>query len=466
MATRDLVGAACGSPVPGRRAAWTGISLAFAALGRVFVSLDRNFRVLHASSVLDTLVGEGAVEAAIGRPMEELLGADLFGEAGALRLALQNGQRREGWRAMLQSDTHGAQLVSVTAAPLIHGDSDVCDPNAEYVVVMRPASEEINQAETTAFMGIVARSPAMIRVIDLIHVLRDSLVTCLLTGASGTGKEVVARALHMTSKHASGPFVAVNCGALPADLLESELFGHVKGAFTGAIRDRLGRFEEATNGTLFLDEVGDLPMPLQVKLLRVLQEQTFQRVGGNGTVTTNARIIAATNRDLTKQVADGEFREDLYYRLRVVPIHIEKLAHRREDIELLARYFLAKVGVRQGRTLRFSPDAFKALLQYPWPGNVRELQNCVEYAVAVCQRQTILPEDLPSELTRQTVEPTTAHLRGEEPRQSFVDGAPPTEAAQIRTALEEQHWNRGQAAKALGMSRTTLWRKMREYQLG
>ena len=238
----------------------------------------------------------------------------------------------------------------------------------------------------------------MERVFRLVENLEHSEATVLLTGESGTGKEVLARAIHAHSPRRSGPFVAVNCGALPGELLESELFGHVRGAFTGAVRERAGRFEVAAGGTLFLDEVADLPLHLQVKLLRVLQERTFERVGESQSRRTDARIIAATNVDLRRAVQEGRFREDLFYRLRVVPIEIPPLRERREDIEPLATYLLARVAARQGRALRFSPDALRALLDYAWPGNVRELENALEYAVAVCKGQTILPEDLPAEL--------------------------------------------------------------------
>jgi len=279
--------------------------------------------------------------------------------------------------------------------------------------------------------------------------------TVLITGESGTGKEVIARALHARSPRRNAPFVAVNCGALPADLLESEMFGHVRGAFTGAVRDRAGRFDLASGGTLFLDEIGDLPLPLQVKLLRVLQNGTFERVGESTSRTSRARIVAATNVDLQAAVAHGRFREDLYYRLRVVPIEIPPLRDRREDIEPLARALLARVGARQGRSLRLSPDAMRRLLDHSWPGNARELENALEYAVAVCRGQTILPEDLPELMSRLSiaVTPRISPSKNAE----HHDGAEP-----LRCALDAHHWRRSDAARALGISRSTLWRKMRE----
>jgi transcriptional regulator with PAS, ATPase and Fis domain len=268
---------------------------------------------------------------------------------------------------------------------------------------------------------------------------------------------VVARAIHARSARRSGPFVAVNCGALPGELLESELFGHVRGAFTGAVRERAGRFELAAGGTLFLDEVADLPLHLQVKLLRVLQEHTFERVGESQPRRSDARILAATNVDLRRAVQDGRFREDLYYRLRVVPIEIPPLRERREDIEPLATWLLARVGARQGRALRFSPDALRLLLGAPWPGNVRELENALEYAVAVCKGQTILPEDLPAELLDHP--PAAPHLHG-------PAGAVADDADELRRALAAHHWRRVETAAALGISRTTLWRRMQAAGIG
>jgi DNA-binding NtrC family response regulator len=251
------------------------------------------------------------------------------------------------------------------------------------------------------------------------------------------------------------------------------MFGHARGAFTGAVRDRVGRFELASSGTLFLDEVGDLPVELQVKLLRVLQDGTFERLGESHTRTSRARVIAATHVDLGRAVREGRFREDLYYRLRVVPIEVPPLRERREDIEPLSHAILARVGARQGRALRFSPDALRKLLQYDWPGNVRELENALEYAVAVCRRQTVLPEDLPRPEALHRAKAPGAESSAESgvPRESIRKGgtrrgpgsarlAPSEEV--LRRTLEECRWHRRETARKFGVSRTTLWRWMRE----
>jgi DNA-binding NtrC family response regulator len=436
-------------------APWIAVSAAFGALGRVFLCLDAEFRILHASPVLDEFLGAGASQGSQGRLAEDLLGTDLFGDAAPLRQALLSGERREGWGARLRGSTErGPRFVSVTAAP-IEPPPGACDPRVAYIVVFRSAEDEpASKGSSETFNGLVARSASMGKIFRLIENLEHSEATVLLTGESGTGKEMVARAIHAHSLRREGPFVAVNCGALPGELLESELFGHVRGAFTGAVRDRAGRFEVAQGGTLFLDEIGDMPLALQVKLLRVLQERNFERVGESRTRSTDARIIAATNRDLRRGVAEGDVREDLYYRLRVVPIEIPPLRERREDVEPLARALLARVGARHGRALRFSPEALRAILLSDWPGNVRELENSLEYAVAVCHGQTISPEDLPAEVLECAAPRPLA--RAPESRESSP------RAQRLLKILEEHHWRRGSAARALGVSRTTLWRMMRE----
>ncbi|MGD8894470.1 MAG: sigma-54 dependent transcriptional regulator [Acidobacteriota bacterium] len=456
------------------RAAWQGVSAAFAALGRTFICVDREFRVIHASLAIDEILGAGASERVPGRRVSELLGLDLFGPAGTLTLALRAGERREGWRAHLRLDDSEHYLVSLSTATFPGHMAAACDPRVAYVIVLRPAEEDSSSEATgpTSISALIARSPAMLRIFALIENLKHSEATILITGESGTGKELVARSIHEHSPRGRGPFVAVNAGALPGELLESELFGHVRGAFTGAVRDRRGRFEMADEGTLFLDEVGDLPVPLQVKLLRVLQDGAFERLGESVTRTSRARVIAATNVDLPGAIREGRFRDDLYYRLRVVPIEVPPLRARREDIEPLARAILGRVGARQGRALQFSPDALRALLRHDWPGNVRELENALEYAVAVCRGQTLLPEDLPELGSSAPAPPTpttgSTHPAAPPPPPATpvqtvrLPRATPEEIEHLRQVLESHRWNRGAAAKALGISRSTLWRRLRE----
>jgi transcriptional regulator with GAF, ATPase, and Fis domain len=456
-----------------REAAFAAVSVAFSSLGRVCLALDPQFHVLHVSGALDALLGPGATLAWQGRPIDSLLGAELFGPAGPLRLALLAGERREGWRARLNDEPAGTVLCSVTTAPLRQPPGSVCGAEAAYLLVLRPAvdDEATRGSAPTAFGGLIARSHAMARVLRLVESLQHSEATVLLTGESGTGKGLLAQAIHAHSPRRKGPFVAVNCAALPDALLETELFGHVRGAFTGAVRDRVGRFALAAGGTLFLDEVGDLPIHLQVKLLRALQERTFERVGDSTPVTADVRILAATNRDLKRAVESGRFREDLYYRLRVIPIEIPPLRERRGDVDPVARYLLARVGARNGRELRFSPEALRALLAYPWPGNVRELENALEYAVTVARGQTLQPEDLPPEVTLGDgfAGPASPVDGWQEPGLAAAPAGKargaPRSRAEVASALEATHWKVSEASRSLGVSRTTLWRWMRELAL-
>jgi transcriptional regulator with PAS, ATPase and Fis domain len=280
--------------------------------------------------------------------------------------------------------------------------------------------------------------------------------TVLVYGESGTGKEFVVRMIHDESPRAGGPFVSVNCAALTETLLESELFGHVRGAFTGAVRDKPGLFEVASNGTLFLDELGEVAPGVQAKLLRALQEREIRRVGGERTIRVNARVIAATNRDLRAAVAAGTFREDLYFRLGAFVIKLPPLRDRREDIPRLAQAFVQRASARMGKEVRaISADAMTVLVRYAWPGNVRELEHAMERAVILARSATVAVRDLPPEVVEGVVRPlpgVTLDLKENEERL-------------VREALTRFDGNRKRAAKALNISPVTLWRKMKEYGL-
>lgn len=254
--------------------------------------------------------------------------------------------------------------------------------------------------EKASFSKIIGTSPAFAQIMDLVSKVAPTRSTILLSGESGTGKEIIAEAIHFASSRGEGPIVKINCGALTETLLESELFGHEKGAFTGAHQQRIGRFEMANGGTLFLDEIGEMSLGMQIKLLRVLQDGCFERVGSSRTIQVDVRIIAATNRDLEREVKEGRFRQDLFYRLNVITIEIPPLRERVEDIPLLAGYFLNKYSeLNTKNILGFSPEVHQVLSNYPWPGNVRELENIVERAVSLCQTATIELSDLPARLT-------------------------------------------------------------------
>jgi PAS domain S-box-containing protein len=311
-----------------------------------------------------------------------------------------------------------------------------------------------------ALHQFVGRSLAVRKVVDTVRRVAASEATVLITGESGTGKELVARAIHENSRRRSRPMIAVNCAAIPHDLLESELFGHVRGAFTGAVRDRKGSVELAAGGTLFLDEIGDLAMPMQAKLLRVLQERTYQRVGESRAQPTDVRILAATNASLEEAIAAGAFRQDLYFRLAVIPIRIPPLRDRREDIAPLATFLLSRRSVAAGRLpMRFSPEAMRLLETARWEGNVRQLINVVDYVVALCESATVDARNLPDEFVNARQENLPMRRR----YQAGERGG--AEEALIRSTLEAQGYHRQRTAAALGMDRATLYRKMRDYRI-
>jgi DNA-binding NtrC family response regulator len=310
---------------------------------------------------------------------------------------------------------------------------------------------------------LLGESAAMRHVLDLVDRVGDSESSVLITGESGTGKELVARALHDTSARRDRPFVAINCAAVPETLLESELFGHARGAFTDARSARAGLFVQAGGGTLFLDEIGELPIGLQPKLLRALQERRVRPLGGDGEITVDARIIAATNRDLESAVAERAFREDLYYRINVIHIELPSLRARGGDILLLAQSFLQRCAAAAGKRIRgISPAAADRLVSYSWPGNVRELQNCIERAVALAQFDDIVVEDLPEKI--RTYHHSHVVVAGQDPTE--LVSMEELERRYIHRVLEAAGGNKTLAARILGFDRTTLYRKLDRYGLG
>jgi DNA-binding NtrC family response regulator/HAMP domain-containing protein len=306
----------------------------------------------------------------------------------------------------------------------------------------------------TEFCSIISKNPKMQSLFRLIEDIAPTDASVLIQSESGTGKELVARAIHHKSARNEKPFVVIDCSAYPATLLESELFGHEKGAFTGAIRQKAGRFEQADGGTVFLDEIGEIPLPAQIKLLRVLQTHRFERIGGEQTLTVDVRIIAATNKNLLDEVKGGRFREDLYYRLNVIPIHLPALKERRNDIPLLDRHFLQRFATAQNKRVEsFSPDAMRLLLDYSWPGNVRELENSIEHAAVLVKGGRIEVDHLPSAVRNLAA--------------SSQMSKPPTIAEQeirlLQEAMEDCGWNKKEAARRLGISRSTLYEKLKRY---
>ncbi|HVY28630.1 MAG TPA: sigma-54 dependent transcriptional regulator [Polyangiaceae bacterium] len=344
----------------------------------------------------------------------------------------------------------------------------------EVVLALRKAEErELLRRENRAlrdeirkehrFEDILAKSARMQEIFRTISKIAEYKTTVLVTGESGVGKELVARAIHRRSTRRGGPFVAVNCGAIPENLLESELFGHKKGAFTDAVNDRRGLFEEATNGTLFLDEIGELPLGLQVKLLRVLEDEKIRRLGETRDVQVDVRIITATHRDLHNETKAGRFREDLFYRLNVLPIHCPPLRERRDDIPLLIDHFVAKNNTRLGTSIRgLDTETRRLLYEYAWPGNVRELENTIERAMVLAEGEQIIAADLPERI-REARDPVQVQLASGE--LSVKKTTRIIEEILIRRALQKTKGNRTRAAEVLEISHRALLYKIKDYQI-
>jgi len=314
--------------------------------------------------------------------------------------------------------------------------------------------------EKYSFENIVGKSNPMLDVLSMVSKVAHTDSTVLITGESGTGKELVAKAIHLNSRRKNRAFITINCGALPENLQESELFGHVRGAFTGAIKDKPGLFHEANGGTLFLDEIGETALSTQVKVLRFLQDGEIRRVGENEPVFVDVRLLAATNKDLQKLIEENLFREDLYYRLNVIPIHLPALRQRRDDIPLLTNHFFEKYKEKaKKKVTSISPEAMKILTGYDWPGNVRELENVMERAIILTNKNMLMPEDLPAALQE-------SHRRTPDEDMDIVLGEQTLEELEkhyILKTLEKYNWNQKKVSEVLDISTTTLWRKLKNY---
>jgi transcriptional regulator with PAS, ATPase and Fis domain len=330
--------------------------------------------------------------------------------------------------------------------------SDLIDKETQIETYRRELDEE------DRFHGMIGVSPPMQQVFELISNAAKSDAPVIIYGESGTGKELVARAIHEVGIRKKKPYIKVSCAALNESLLESELFGHVKGAFTGAHRSREGRFEAATGGDIFLDEIGDLPLSTQIKLLRVLEEKVVERIGDHRPIKVDVRIISATNRDLANHIAKGEFREDFYYRINVIPIRVPPLRERVEDIPLLARSFFNRIQLKSGKMIQgISNEVLEVLMHYTWPGNVRELKSAFEFAFVSCQSETISIEHLPINILGQT----DATQDKETPPVSLDD----IRKKRLIIALEKAGGNQSEAARLLDISRTSVWNQMKRFNL-
>jgi PAS domain S-box-containing protein len=394
-------------------------------------------------------------EEVIGKACDDLFKTDLCDTVCPLKKSISSGKRLHNREVRIQTKEGHSIPVSISTAPLVTAAGKLVGG----VEVFRDISQVENlrrQLDTRHRLDdIVSKNPAMQKIFELIHLVAESDSTILITGASGTGKELIAKAIHNHGPRRDQPFVAVNCGAVPETLLESELFGYVRGAFTDARRDKPGRIAQAHSGTLFLDELGDLPRALQIKLLRFLQELVYEPLGANRSIRADVRVIAATHRDLEKMAHDGDFREDLYYRLNVMQIRIPPLCERMEDVPLLVAHFIQRFRDRSGKDIhRISSNALALLMCHDFPGNVRELENLIERAFILCQVEEIGTECLPQHLLVGTTTP-----------ESGLDALEQVERETVRQALTRHDNNRTRAARELGIHRSTLIRKIKRYGL-
>jgi len=432
--------------------------------------VDRDCKIVAINQTLEVLTGVPLADA-LGVYVDFILRSNIARRGRTFREVLASGETQAIEGDIVSRDRRKIPM-RFTIAPLRgHG----AEP-AGLVIVLDDLSEVVNPAglgtDVDIAESIIGQSPKMREVFELIPLMAHTEASVLITGETGTGKDKIAEAIHKRSSRAAKPFIKINCGALPESLLESELFGYVKGAFTGAVKDKPGMFRLAQGGTLFLTEIGDMPLPLQVKLLSVLDDHEFFPLGGEKKIQVDVRIIAATHRPLKERVAEGLFREDLYYRLNVLHLHLPPLRERETDTRFLVNHFLRTMAERTGSSVKsFGDEALRLLMDYAFPGNIRELRNIVEYCVNICQSRQIEVDDLPKYLFTRlapAVAPVAAPILPEQPppppRESGQDWQS-IEKALIVETLTQTRGNRSKAAALLGWGRTTLWRKLKTHGL-
>jgi PAS domain S-box-containing protein len=415
-------------------------------------TVDGEFTVTSFNRAAAEITGVSP-ESALSRPCCEVFRADICEGECALKQTLASGKPIVNKPVNILTASGRRVPISVSTALLKNAKGQVVGG----VETFRDLSlvEELRKAVEgrVTFQDMTSANHRMQEIFKLLPLVAESESTVLLLGESGTGKELMARAIHHLSRRSRKPMVTLNCGSLPDTLLESELFGHKAGAFTDAKKDRKGRIAAAEGGILFLDEIGDISPALQIRLLRVIQERTYEPLGSSTPVKANVRFVAATHKDLRTEVAASRFREDLYYRLNVMQVAIPPLRERREDVPALARRFLEKLNHLHGRSVQgFAPKAMERLMRYDWPGNIRELENAVEHGFVLCRQSLILPDYLPKALLEDETS-TSCQTSGGSLRQ--------VEMAIIEAALERHGGNRSAAARELGIDKTTLWRKLR-----
>lgn len=420
-------------------------------------TVDRNWLITSFNRAAEKITGWESSEA-IGRSCSEIFQSDYCGENCPIAMSLYSGQPVASHVITITSKEGRKLPVSVSASPLIDNEGNIIGGVETFRDLSEVYTARRQLRKRSTFGDVISKNTAMRRIFEILPEIARSDSNVLILGESGTGKELIARATHTYSNRRKCPFVTVNCGALPDTLLESELFGYKAGAFTDAKHDRLGRFATAEKGTIFLDEIGDIPGSLQVKLLRVLQERVYEPLGSNTSIKADVRIIAATNRDLQTLVEQGLFRDDLYYRLNVVKLLLPPLRDRKDDIPMLCQHFIKTFSARQNKEIiGISEPAMEILMRYNFPGNIRELENVIEYAFILCHGGLIMPNHLPEPLAPKEI----SALAGQETSRS-LDAI---EKQAILAALERNSWRKLMTCRELGISKDTLRRKIHKYQL-
>ncbi len=405
------------------------------------IAHDRERRITYLNRAAEEITGWPR-EALLSKDCHEAFGAPFCGQHCSFLEGTSNSRILQSYPLNIVTRQGEPKQISMSVASLLDEEGNILGHTAIFRDITCLIGLKVWEGGNI-FPGIIGRDPKLVQVFKQIREISQFDYPVLISGETGTGKELVAHAIHCESKRASCPFLPINCGALPEGLAESELFGHVKGAFTGAIRDKKGRFELAHGGTIFLDEIGELPKSIQVKILRVLENGTFEKVGGEKSLTADVRVISATNRDLKAEVEKNNFREDLFYRLNVVPIQLPPLRARKNDIPLLVDHFLAQAQEQGHQAMRFSKEAMALLFCYDWPGNIRELRSVIQYALAATKNHIVGPENLPPE------------FRMIKPLRS--PGAKLDHKA-VQAALARCGGNKVKAAQLLGIGRATLYR--------
>ncbi len=431
------------------------------SIGDGVFTVDRHWRITSFNRAAEEITGMPATEA-IGKVCREVFQSSLCGDACAMAMSIRMGKRVSNKRVIIKRVNGESVPISISTAPLLDAEGNIIG-GVETFRDLREIDQLRRRLTGRYTLGdIISKSPQMQKIFDILPEIAMSDSNVLILGESGTGKELIARALHNFSKRKRGPFVAVNCGALPDTLLESELFGYKKGAFTDAKQDKEGRFAAAEGGTLFLDEIGDISPALQVKLLRVLQSKVYEPLGSNKPVKANVRIIAATNKDLKALVQEGKFREDLYYRLNVVSIVLPPLKDRIMDVPLLVEHFIHKFNVEKGKDVSgISDEALDLLMRYDFPGNIRELENIIEYAFILCHGGLIMPEHLPEPFSSRQEEQNIPDILPIDKPMSLKD----VERMAIVHSLRRNKGKRMACCRELGISKDTLRRKIALYNI-